>query len=79
LNEFRIIIDQYTPVTTKLTVDYLVLLIDFITSQRKQAVLSSSSLGLLEYEKMCYHHSRDMEKSRGCVSNFPGYPYPGLV
>jgi len=29
--------------------------------------------------KICYHHSRDMEKSRGCVSNFPGYPYPGLV
>jgi len=28
---------------------------------------------------MCYHHSRDMEKSRGCVSNVPGYPYPGLV
>jgi len=28
---------------------------------------------------ICYHHSRDMEKSRGCVSNFPGYPYPGLV
>ena len=30
-------------------------------------------------KEMCYHHSRDMEKSRGCVSNIPGYPYPGLV
>jgi len=29
-------------------------------------------------KEMCYHHSRDMEKSRGCVSNIPGYPYPGL-
>jgi len=27
----------------------------------------------------CYHHSRDMEKSRGCVSNFPEYPNPRLV
>ena len=30
-------------------------------------------------QQSCYHHSRDMKKSRGCVSNFPGYPYPGLV
>ena len=28
-------------------------------------------------ENMCYHHSRD--KSRGCVSKFQRYPYPGLV
>jgi len=27
----------------------------------------------------CYHHSRDMDLSRGCFCKFPGYPYPGLV